>query len=95
MLVINIDKAMNKVTVGTVINTTATVIKCEKKFDRVVGDCFATWLAICYDNANPIHPYVVWNVIARPEGFIAERGDYRKTLTEAVEAYEARGGDIS
>jgi len=95
MQVINLDGTMNELTVGTAINASATVVKCEKKFDRVVGDCYATWLAICYDNANPLHPYVVWNVIARPEGFRAERGDYRKTLTEAVEAYEARGGYIS
>ena len=95
MQVINLDKTMNEVTEGTVVNKTAVVILFQKRFDRVVGDCYATWLAICYDNANPLHPYVVWNVIARPEGFIAERGDYRKTLAEAVEAFEARGGDIS
>ena len=95
MQVINIDKAMNEVTEGTVVNTTAVVIKCQKRFDRVVGDCFARWLAIGFDGSNPMHPYVVWNVIARPEGFHAERGDYRKTLTDAVDAYEARGGDIS
>jgi len=93
--VINLDGTLNELTVGTAIKASATVVKCEKKFDRVVGDCFATWLAICYDNANPIHPYVVWTVIARPEGWSAGSGDYRKTLTEAVEAYEARGGDIS
>lgn len=95
MQVINLDGTLNELTVGTAIKASATVVKCEKKFDRVVGDCFATWLAICYDNANPIHPYVVWTVIARPEGWSAGSGDYRKTLTEAVEAYEARGGDIS
>ena len=88
MQVINIDKAMNEVTEGTVVNTTAVVLKCQKQFDRVVGDCFASWLTICFDGANPNHPFVVWNVIARPEGFHAERGDYRKTLTEALDAHE-------
>ena len=95
MQVINIDKAMNEVTEGTVVNTTAVVLKCQKQCDRVVGDCFASWLTICFDGSNPIHPFVVWNVIARPEGFHAERGDYRKTLIDALAAYEARGGDIS
>lgn len=95
MQVINLDKTMNEVTTGTIVNHTAVVLLCKKKFDRVVGDCFASWLAICFDGSNPIHPYVVWNVIARPEGFHAEHGDYRKTLTDAVDAYEARGGRLS
>jgi hypothetical protein len=95
MQVSNLDATTKELTVGTIINASAVVVMCEKKFDRVVGDCYATWLAICNDLANPLHPYVVWTVVARPEGFVAGNGDYRKTLTEAVEAYEARGGHIS
>jgi hypothetical protein len=95
MQVINLDKTMNEVTVGTVVNDTAVVMLCKKKFDRVVGDCFATWLALCFNPANLFHPYVVWNVIARPEGFVAESGDYRKTLNDALDAYKVRGGEIS
>ncbi len=95
MQVINLDSTLNEVTTGTIINQTAVVLLCKKKHDRVVGDCFATWLAVCFDVNNQFHPYVVWNVVARPEGFHAQTGDYRKTLTEAIEAYEARGGYIS
>ena len=95
MQVINLDKTLNEVTVGTIVHQTAVVILCKKKFDRVVGDTFATWLALCFNASNPLHPYVVWNVIARPEGFVAESGDYRKTMTEALDAYKTRGGEVS
>ena len=94
MEVFQLDKTFNELSIGTVINDTALVVRCQKRFDRVVGDCFATWLAICFDVANPIHSYVVWEVVARPEGWSAGNGDYRKTLIQAVEAYENRGGHI-
>ena len=94
MQLVHLDSTLNELSVGTTLDNTGVVIKCQKQCDRVIGDCFATWIAICYLPNNPIHPYVVWSIVARPEGFVAQSGDYRKTLTEAVEAYEARGGHI-
>lgn len=44
------------------------------------------------------HKYVVWTLILFPESegrtsvWGAESGDYCQTLTEAIEAYERRGG---
>lgn len=69
-----------------------TVIACTKKGERIPGDSYACWVAICY-NETELHPYVVWNLIARQNGFIASQGDYCSTLREAVAAYEARGGE--
>lgn len=77
---------------GTLVgDTERMVILCHKIHDRVPGDSYATWVAIC-SKSNELHPYVVWNVIARPEGFRAENGVYCSTIKEAIQAYERRGG---
>lgn len=60
--------------------------------ERIPGDSYASWITICHRDTE-LHPYVVWTVIARPEGFIAEQGDYCSTLREALDAYSARGGE--
>ena len=69
-----------------------TVIAETKLHERVVGDCYATWVAICH-NANEYHKYAVWTVVARPEGWHAEQGNYCHTFTEAVKKYVERGGE--
>jgi hypothetical protein len=69
-----------------------TVIAETKRYERVVGDRYASWVAICY-NANEYHKYAVWTVVARPEGWHAEQGDYCHTFTEAVKKYMERGGE--
>lgn len=94
MHLVSLDPTLNELSIGSTINNTGIVVQCQKRHDRVVGDCYATWIAICFLTNNPLHPYVVWEVVARPEGWSAGSGDYRKTLTEAVDAYEARGGYI-
>jgi len=73
-------------------DTKRMVIASTKIFDRVPGDTYATWVAICCKKGE-YHPYVVWNVIARPEGFTAESGDYCSTLEQAVTMYKKRGGE--
>lgn len=72
-------------------STQRMVIAHTKRGDRVVGDCYATWVAICVEETAH-HPYVVWTIVARPEGFYAETGDYCSTLEEALVAYKKRGG---
>jgi hypothetical protein len=67
------------------------VIAHTKLHNRIVGDCYATWIAICVDETG-LHPYAIWNVIARPDGWLAESGDYCSTLEEALVAYKERGG---
>ena len=72
-------------------DTGRTVIAATKRGERIEGDSYAHWIAICHKEGE-FHPYAVWTVIARPDGFIAEQGDYCSTISEAVEAYNKRGG---
>jgi hypothetical protein len=86
------DQALNELSAGSKINNEATVIACHKIRERVVGDTLATWVALCVKSADDYHPYVVWTVVARPEGFSAGNGEYAFTLAEGIEFYEKRGG---
>ncbi len=72
-------------------DTGRTVVAATKRGERIEGDSYAYWIAICH-KASEYHPYVVWTVIARPSGFIAEQGDYCLTISEAVKVYNERGG---
>jgi len=65
------------------------LVSCTKKYDRVPGDTYATWTAICVDETQR-HPYVVWTIVARPEGFSAYNGTYCTTLMDAVHHYNKR-----
>lgn len=86
---LNLD---NQLQLGDIVgDSNRMVIACTKLTDRIPGDSFATWTAICVkDNAH--HPYVVWTVVARPEGFYASNGEYCFTIQEAVKLYNQRGG---
>jgi len=78
--------------IGTVVGPTQRiVILSHKIYDRVPGDCYATWIVIAH-KPSELHPYVVWNVTARPDGFHPESGTYCSTIKEALKAYELRGG---
>lgn len=72
-------------------DTNRMVIAMTKKNDRIPGNYYATWLAICVKE-DEIHPYVVWNIIARPKGFVADQGNYASTLQQAIDYYYKRGG---
>ena len=76
----------------TVGDTNRLVIACTKKAERIPNDSYAHWITICF-KALGYHPYVVWNVIARPEGFSSAHGDYYFTLEEALIQYKKRGGE--
>lgn len=82
----------NQLHLGDIVgDTKRMVIACTKKADREPGESFAWWVAICVKE-DEHHPYVVWNVVARPEGFYASDGDYAHTLQQAIDYYHKRGG---
>lgn len=85
-------KEYNTLMLGDIVgDTKRMVIACTKKAELVLGDSYAYWVAICVGEKE-YHPYVVWNVIARPEGWLAESGDYCHTLQDALNVYKKRGG---
>ena len=80
----------NQLRIGdTVGDTKRMVIAHHQTVQRVPTQTFATWVALCVKEGE-YHPYVVWNVIARPEGFIAEHGDYFFDIESAVKCYMSR-----
>lgn len=82
----------NQLHIGDIVgDTKRIVIACQKIRDRVPGDSYAAWVAICAKDGE-YHPYVVWYVYATRNGFHAELGDYCFTLKEALEAYNGRIG---
>jgi hypothetical protein len=88
---LNLD---NQLSVGDIVGDTKRIVIAKTKLaERVPGDSYAYWVAICYKEEQH-HPYVVWRIIARPEGFVAEQGDYYFSLTDAVKKYEQRGGQV-
>jgi hypothetical protein len=84
---------LNELHVGDIVGTTnRMVIACTKKAERIPDDSYAYWVAICHKEGE-LHPYVVWDVIARPEGWSANHGDYCSTIEQAVSKYKKRGGE--
>ena len=82
----------NQLQLGDIVgDSNRMVIACTKLAEREPGESFAYWVAICVKDGE-YHPYVVWNIVARPEGFYASNGDYCFTIQEAVKAYNQRGG---
>ena len=86
------DLTFAELSVGTKINDMATVVACTKVSHREIGEFYASWTAICIKSVDDYHPYAIWNIVARPEGWSAGQGDYAFTLKEAMEFYEKRGG---
>jgi hypothetical protein len=84
---------LNELRIGDIVGATnRIVITSTKKADRIPDDSYAHWITICYGE-NELHPYVVWSVVARPQGFEASNGDYCTTLEQAVTIYKKRGGE--
>jgi len=76
---------------GDLVGTTGgIVLECERKGERVVGETYASWKALCFLPQNNYTPFVVWTVIARPNGFSAETGEYERTLEDALPTYQKR-----
>jgi len=90
---INELNLLNELRIGDIVgDTNRMVIASTKKVERIPGDCYATWVAICHKEGE-LHPYVIWDVIARPEGWFAQTGDYCSTLEQAIAKYKKRGGE--
>ena len=71
------------------------VLRLNRLSERVVGDCYASWITLCEtDDPNSYHKWVTWVVIARPNGFCAESGHYFRAddWEKAVGNYDKRGG---
>ena len=84
---------LNELRIGDIVGSTnRIVIACTKKAERIPDDSYAYWVTICYKEGE-LHPYVVWDVIARPEGWSANQGDYCSTLEQAIKNYKKRGGE--
>lgn len=84
---------LNELRIGDIVGTTnRIVIASTKRAERIPEDSYAYWVTICHKEGE-LHPYVVWNVIARPDGFSAVDGDYCSTLEQALIQYKKRGGE--
>ena len=82
----------NELHIGDIVgDTKRIVIACTKLGERIPGDSYARWITICFKE-DVRHPYVVWDVIAKSEGFSAHHGEYAETLEQAVVIYKSRGG---
>lgn len=82
------DRSNDQLHRGDLVGTTGgIVLECEQRTERVVGEQYASWKALCFLPQNNFTPFVVWTVIARPNGFVAESGEYRRNLPEALHAY--------
>jgi len=87
---LNLD---NELRIGDLVGTTNRIVIASTKIaNRIPGDSYSYWITIC-SGENELHPYVVWSVTARPQGFEASNGDYCTTLEKAVTIYKKRGGE--
>ena len=81
----------NDLRVGEIIGDTHRMVFLSSLL-RPEGDgTYPVWIAICND-PEQYHPYVVWNVVGRPEGWYASSGDYFHDIKDAMECYIKRGG---
>jgi hypothetical protein len=55
-------------------------------------DAYAVWVVMCHLPHNTLHPFAVWTAYDRPEGWSFGSGSYCETVSEAVQKYEAQGG---
>lgn len=70
------------------------VLRCNRLTERIEGETYASWVALCEAPEYEYHKWVTWVVVAHSSGFIAESGryfvggDYEKAYGD----YERRGG---
>lgn len=67
-----------------------TILDLVKRSERVVGDCYASWLVLVERNSSNRDPWVVWTLIARPDGWMLESGTYCMTEEQGRKAFAAR-----
>lgn len=86
-----LDNTYNELERGDIVGTTGgIVLECTKRRNRVAGDTYASWIALCFLPNNEFTPFVVWSVVARPEGFSAQHGEYERNLGDAMYRYNNR-----
>jgi hypothetical protein len=82
----------NELQIGDLVgDTERMVIASTKLNERVLGDCYASWIVVAV-KIGEYHPYAVWVVVATPKGFVAQQGDYFFEIGDAVKRYQERGG---
>lgn len=67
-----------------------TVLDLVKRSERVIGDCYASWLVLVERDKSHRDPWVVWTLIARPDGWMLESGTYCMTEEEGRKAFAER-----
>ena len=55
------------------------------------NDSYDVYVAVAYD-PEAYHKYVVWYVSDRPEGWIAESGEYFHDAKDAIVNWQQKGG---
>jgi hypothetical protein len=63
--------------------------------ERVKGDTYATWTVLCERDGYGkdelvVHPFIVWTLVARPEGWSFASGEYFSTFEDALKSYKGR-----
>ena len=67
------------------------ILACVKRSERIIGDSFASWHVLVERDPNKHRdPFVVWRLIARPEGWHLESGTYCATFDEGWKAFGDR-----
>ena len=61
-----------------------------KRSERVIGDCFASWLVLVERDSSHRDPWVVWSLIASPNGWTLESGSYCMTEEEGRKGFALR-----
>jgi hypothetical protein len=82
----------NELRTGDIVgDTNRMVLLCTKLTSRQIDDSYANWVAICHKD-DQYHPYAVWRIVAKPNGFVAYDGEYFSNIEYAIKSYERRGG---
>ena len=83
---------MQDLELGMVFENGRTLMAFTQITEQEEGGTPARWVAICFTRLSH-HPYVVWDIISKPEGWQCANGDYAMGLRQAQEIYYNRGGD--
>ena len=66
------------------------ILACKKLSERVIGDCYASWVVLVKRDDSHRDPWVVWVLIATPYGWALESGSYCMTEEEGRKAFAFR-----
>jgi len=91
---------VNKLTVGQKFTPTTTdrprtftVLAASEKYPANEGT-YAVWVVLYQNEGNTFHPFAVHLATDRPEGWALTNGEYCKTLTDALDIYVRRSGQV-